>query len=177
VTESLALELSEATPALETPTLRACLCALGGSLFAVDVRSAREVAVFDGVTIVPRAAPCLVGVANLRGVIMPILDIRPLLGLPPHRPGTVITGLIVEGALLKVAIAIDAALGLEPFGAGIAPDPPGFVLSFLPRGDERIPLLDIPKILSALTFELEKTSQTQGVSIGPPSPDLQEDRA
>jgi chemotaxis signal transduction protein len=175
VTESpVTMESGAAAPAVAAPTLRACLCGLGGSFFAVDVRSAREVAVFDGFTIVPRAAPCLVGVANLRGVIMPILDIRPLLGLPAHRAGTVVTGIVVEGAHVRAAIAIDAALGLEPFGDGIAPDQPGYLLSFLPRGDELIPLLDVSKILSALTFELEQAGQAQGSSIERPR-HLQED--
>ncbi len=176
MTESATMEVA-APPAVPAAALRACLCALGSSRFAVDVRSAREVAVFDAFTVVPRAAPCLVGVANLRGVIMPILDIRPLLGLPAQRPGAVITGLVVEGALLRAAIAIDAALALEPFSEVFAPEQPGFVLGFLPRGDELIPLLDVPKVLSALTSELGKTSQTQGASLEPPIPDPEEDRA
>ena len=177
MTDSPTIELTAAPPTVAAPAQRACLCTLGGSLFAVDVRSAREVAVFDGFTVVPRAAPCLVGVANLRGVIMPIVDARPLLGLPPHRASAVITGLVVEGGLLRAAIAIDAALGLEPFGDVIAPEQPGFVLGFLPRSDELIPLLDVPKILSALTVEMGKTSPTEGASVEPPLPDPEEDRA
>ena len=64
------------------PTPRACLFALAGARFAVDVRSAREVVVFDDITAVPLASPHLVGVANLRGTVMPIVDVRDMLGLP-----------------------------------------------------------------------------------------------
>ncbi|MGH7384526.1 MAG: hypothetical protein ACREKG_05040, partial [Candidatus Rokuibacteriota bacterium] len=46
-----------------SPALRACLFALAGFRFAVDVRSAREVVVFDEITVVPLAPPQLVGIA------------------------------------------------------------------------------------------------------------------
>jgi chemotaxis signal transduction protein len=36
------------------PAPRACLFALAGARFAVDVRSAREVVLFDEITAVPR---------------------------------------------------------------------------------------------------------------------------
>src|SRR5712664_4176329 len=69
-----------------SPALRACLFALSGARFAVDVRSAREVAVFDDLTAVPRAPRLLLGVANLRGTVVPIVDVGPLLDLPELRP-------------------------------------------------------------------------------------------
>ncbi len=143
------------------PALRACVFVLGGSLFAVEVTSAREVAVFDSITRVPGAPAFLLGLANLRGAVMPIVDIRALLELPPHRAGTVIKALVLEHGPLRAAIAIEAALGLEPFGEVNAPDGPGLVLGTLRRGDEMVALLDASRILTALALEMRGANQTE----------------
>jgi len=142
-------------PSTPEPGLRACLFVLAGSLFAVDVMSTREVAVFDRFTPMPRAASCLLGVANLRGVIMPIVDVRPLLDLPPHRPGGVIKGLVIEQGSLRAAIAIEAALGLEAF-TRMRPGSPGhaLIMGFLTRGGETVTLLDAGALLDALRLAM-----------------------
>ena len=148
----------DATPA-SAPALRACLFVLGGSLFAVNVTSAREVAVFDGFTRVPRAPAWLLGVANLRGAVMPIVDIRPLLHLPAHRAGAIIKGLVIEDASIRAAVAIEAALGLESFDRVVSPATwSPFSLGSLPRGDEAATLLDAPAVLEALMTELHGTT-------------------
>lgn len=140
------------------PAIRACLVRLAGSPFGVDVASAREVALFDELTIVPRGPAHLLGVANLRGSVMPIVDIRPLLGLPAPPPGRSITTLVIEEDGVRVAVIVEAALGLEPF-ARIVPagrtdlgDRASFTPGFLPWGEQLVPLLDAPRILDALTL-------------------------
>ncbi len=72
-------------PSLEAPPVpRACLVMLGGRPFAVDVADAREVVVLDTTTAVPGAPPAVLGVMNLRGHVLPVVEARPLLGLPVH---------------------------------------------------------------------------------------------
>src|SRR5512144_3361620 len=106
------------------PALRACLFALSGSRFAVDVRSAREVAVFDELTVLPRAPRQVLGVANLRGTVIPIVDVGPLLGLPELRPARSVRTLVLRDGALLAAVAVDNVLGLEPFEAVLpAADP------------------------------------------------------
>ena len=63
-----------------TGTIRACLFVLAGEPFVVEGSYAKGVVDFEEHTVVPRASADLVGVANLRGNIVPILDIQPLLG-------------------------------------------------------------------------------------------------
>src|SRR5512144_3330779 len=117
------LALPSAPP--ETPpAVRACLCAVSGSRFAVDVRSAREVAVFDELTAVPRAPRHLLGVANLRGTVVPIVDVGPFLGLPDLRPARSVRTLVLRDGALLAAVVVDNVLGLEPFEAVLpAADP------------------------------------------------------
>jgi purine-binding chemotaxis protein CheW len=61
---------------------RACVVLLGGRPFAVDVTDAREVVVLETTTPVPGAPAAVIGVMNLRGNVLPVVEARPLLGLP-----------------------------------------------------------------------------------------------
>ncbi len=103
-----------------TGAVRACLFGLGGERFAIEIQRAREVVVVEELTTVPRAPAYLVGVANLRGYILPILDVRPLLGLASHPVGRGSRALVVDPGSGQVGLAIDGILGLESFD-GVAP--------------------------------------------------------
>ncbi len=162
---------SPSTVAAAPPALRACLFALAGSRFAVDVRGAREVAVFDEITAVPRAPRHVVGVANLRGTVMPIVDARGLLGLPETRPARSVRTLVLRTGALQAAVVVDAVLGLEPF-ADVIPDggsaaarargPRPFVASWLSWAGETVALLDVPRILDALRATTSAAPAAQG---------------
>ena len=141
------------------PASRACLFALAGTRFAVDVRSAREVVLFDEITAVPRAPRHLVGVANLRGTVMPIVDVRGLLGLVESRPGRPLRTLVVRDGAVQAALVVDTVLGLEPYEDVVVPDSPTTAGMRGPRplmsgwiqvAGETLPLLDVPRILAAL---------------------------
>ncbi len=147
---------------VETPqAIRACLFNLTGELFAVDVKHAREVVVLEDYTAVPLAPAYLVGVANLRGYILPILDIRPLLGLPAQRVGRGCKVLVIGTGSVQIAIAIDGVLGLEwfgeavPFGEAARRQYGELGVGLLERGDRLVTLLDAVKVLEALRVKGE----------------------
>jgi len=158
-------------PAEAQPAIRACLFMLAGSPFAVDVRSAREVAVFDDITVLPRAPAPLIGVANLRGTVIPIVDVRPLLGLPVQRLGRSLRTLIVRDGAIQVALAVEGVLGLEPFEEIMPLDDTvgaahrGFDLGLLKWGDGQATLLDAGKIVQALTRQMRGDSRATGDSV------------
>jgi chemotaxis signal transduction protein len=137
-------------------TIRACVFTLAGEPFAVDVTQVREVAVFQEWTTVPLASPHLVGVANLRGDVVPIADARGVLKLAARQSGHKLWTLIVEAEGCEVALVIDGAVSLEAFGgiAGLdesSPQPHAeWALGFLPDGERLIPLLDPARLLRAL---------------------------
>jgi chemotaxis signal transduction protein len=141
------------------PAPRACLFELAGVRFAVDVRSAREVVLFDEITVVPRAPRHLVGVANLRGTVMPLVDVRELLGLAESRPGRTLRTLVVRDGAVQAALVVDTVLGLESFQDVVPADSPTAAGMWGPRSmmtgwiqwaGDTLPLLDVPKILAAL---------------------------
>ena len=62
-------------------TMRAAIISLGGELFTIDLKSVQEVFVVDSITPVPGMPSGLVGVTNLRGTVIPLLDLRPMFAL------------------------------------------------------------------------------------------------
>ena len=73
--------------------MRAAIISLGGELFTIDLKSVREVFVIESITPVPGMPSGLVGVTNLRGTVIPLLDLRPMFALnqdPPLRYAVVV---------------------------------------------------------------------------------------
>jgi purine-binding chemotaxis protein CheW len=68
-------------PTAGTATMRAAIVSLGGELFTIDLQSVREVFVVESITPVPGMPAGLVGVTNLRGSVVPLLDLRQMIGL------------------------------------------------------------------------------------------------
>lgn len=61
----------------------AVLLRLGSSRYAVAMTDVAEVATVPEVTRIPGSGPWLLGVANWRGRMLPVLDLRPLLDAAP----------------------------------------------------------------------------------------------
>ncbi len=58
---------------------------LGDEHYALDILKVQEIRGYDGVTRVPDTPAYIRGVVNLRGAIVPVLDLRMKLGLPDAR--------------------------------------------------------------------------------------------
>ncbi len=59
----------------ESSTMRAAIISLAGELFTIELKSVREVFVVESITPVPGMPSGLVGVTNLRGTVIPLLDL------------------------------------------------------------------------------------------------------
>lgn len=135
---------------------RACAFTLGRHRFAVDVAEAREVVVFDALTPLPLAPPFVLGLANLRGTVMPVVDLSSLLGLPVREAKGRTLGLVLGHGPWTAAAAVDAVLGLEPLlpREGDAASPAGAGSAFLAAStageDGSIAVLDAGAMLGAL---------------------------
>jgi purine-binding chemotaxis protein CheW len=152
---------AEAAAAVEaavaaTPKHRACIVTLGGTPFAVDVLDAREVVMLESLTTMPGAPAPLVGLANLRGNVLGVVEARPLLGLParPVTPGS--PALVMAAGEQVAAIPIDRVVGLDWFDAPLPLDPndrrPGaaFATGLVPHAGDYATLLDAGRLLEAL---------------------------
>ena len=128
-------------------SIRACAFTLGGHRFAVDVADAREVMVFESITPLPLAPSFVLGLANLRGSVMPVVDLGPLLGLPPREARGQTLGLVLGHGAWQAAAAVDTVLGLEPLQPREGGDPSGATVA---GADGSIPVLDAGAMLTAL---------------------------
>jgi purine-binding chemotaxis protein CheW len=146
----------EPAPTVDAAGVRACLFLLDGRPFAIEVRHAREVVIVQDYTIVPRGLPHLVGVTNLRGYVLPVFDVRPLMGLPEPAARRPMTVVVVEADAARVAFVIERVLGLEsfdevaPLGDAARRDLGELGAGLLRRGDGTVTLLDPGRLLAAL---------------------------
>jgi purine-binding chemotaxis protein CheW len=152
-------------------TLRACVFTLAGAAFAFDVRSVEEVVVFDDATPVPRAPAHVLGVANLRGRVVPLVDVRALLGLPAGRAGRDLTGMVIRAGGWQVALHVDAVIGLEEFEEVTPLDEATRVrgrrlaVGGLRRGNTVATLLDAGEVLGALRGAAADGSEGRAESV------------
>ena len=68
-------------PQLEFVTLVA-----GGQSFCIEITQIREIRRWTPVTILPHSPSHVLGVINLRGAVIPIIDLAAKLGFPPITP-------------------------------------------------------------------------------------------
>jgi chemotaxis signal transduction protein len=151
--------------------MRACLFVLGGQRFAVEVAVARGVVVLDDVTFVPGAPAHVLGIANLRGSLVPVLDVRRHLRLAaPWRDGP-LKALLTEHDSMQVAIALDTVIGLEsfddalPLGAVERTRYGDFAVARLPGPGGDFTLLDAPRIIDTLRIRGLSADDAAGATL------------
>ena len=134
---------------------------LGSEEYGVEILRVQEIRGWQQVTRVPSAPAHMLGVLNLRGVIVPIIDMRMRFRLAKveYTPLTVIIVLSVQGptgtnvfgvVVDSVSDVLDVKASdvkIKPdFGASVNTD---FINGLATVGDHMVMLLDIDKLLSA----------------------------
>ena len=134
---------------------------LGEEVFALDISKVREVLDFTTVTKVPRTPEFMRGVINLRGSVVPVVDLRLKFGMSKTENGVntcvIITDVTVDGdttILGALADSVQEVLDLD--AEHIAPAPKigtklrtEFIKGMGKRDDRFIIILDVDKVFSA----------------------------
>lgn len=160
--EQLSTAATSAGPSLAGKYLT---CMLGTEFYGLGILKVQEIIGVMAVTSVPRTPPHVRGVINLRGKVIPVVDLRLRFGLERKedtdrtcivvvrniRAGaTVTTGVVVD----EVSEVLDIAGGqIEPppsFGGSIETD---FILGMGKVGQKVVMLLDVDRILSTAEME------------------------
>jgi purine-binding chemotaxis protein CheW len=85
---------------------------LGGEMFAIGILAIKEIIEFDSLTEVPMMPPCVRGVINLRGAVVPVMDLSARFGRPPtavtKRTCIVIVEIEADGERQDVGVTVDA---------------------------------------------------------------------
>lgn len=131
---------------------------LGEEEFAVDILQAKEIEKLDqGITRVPKSPAFVEGVINLRGVIVPIVDLRKRFGLTVKPVGLDSRVIIVEVNSNLVGMVVDSVVEVSRISASdieAAPSITRGVNSYFLSGvakinDRLIVLLNLERALSA----------------------------
>lgn len=125
---------------------------LEGECFGVDVLQVREVLDRPEVTSVPGSCTACIGVINLRGRILTVLDLRQLLGLSPSDDMS--DHLLViehQGRMLGLIVdSVGDVVNLDPDADTTPPtagrDTPN-VMTMIHNGSQFVALLDLNRVL------------------------------
>jgi purine-binding chemotaxis protein CheW len=138
---------------------------LAEELSAIPISLVREVVEFQGMTRIPLSPPGLPGVLNLRGAVVPLVDLSVRFGRPPARSSrrtcVVIVEQMVEAELSYVGVIVDSvseALEVDErqlerrpaFGTGLRAD---FVAGMLNLSGRFVVVLDVQTVLSFVELE------------------------
>lgn len=132
---------------------------LAGEEYAVDILSVQEIKGWDRVTQVPNAPEYMRGVLNLRGEIVPVVDLRLRFGMTfkPYTNTTVVVVLKVGNGIQRtVGIVVDAvsdAHNIKPEMIKTAPEmgreiDTSFIQGLVDIDDKMVMLLNIDELLS-----------------------------
>ena len=149
---------------------------LGDEVFALDIGKVREVLDFTSATKVPRTPDFMRGVINLRGSVVPVVDLRLKFGMT-RTEKTVNTCVIivevkVDGETTVLGCLADSVQEVLDLGPGqIEPAPrigtklrTEFIKGMGKQGDHFIIILDVDKVFSV--DELAMVSDAQRAAGG-----------
>jgi len=134
---------------------------LDGEEYGVDILRVQEIKGWDRVTPIPNTAECVRGVINLRGTVVPILDLRLRFGKAaiPYSKTTVIIVLKVQAGRGEriVGLIVDAVSDVYNIAASQMRESPalggaaggGCVKGLATVGEKLVILLDIDQLVSS----------------------------
>ena len=131
--------------------------AIGDDQYGVDIMAVREIKEWSNVTQLPKQPEYVRGVLNLRGVVMPIIDLRCRFGegLTKATPTSII--IVVQVDDRQVGLLADRVLDIVAFERGkIQPVPrttqgasADFLSGLVTENDTMIALIDLANLLAS----------------------------
>lgn len=129
---------------------------LGDELYGVDILRVQEIKGYTVVTKIPNTPPHIKGVLNLRGTIVPIVELRTKFGMPTidYTAFTVIIVVVVRDRVMGLVVdSVSDVLNIDKkdiqsspqFGAKVDVT---FMNGIGKSGDKLVALLDMDRLLS-----------------------------
>jgi purine-binding chemotaxis protein CheW len=159
-TRSLTRQAATAAPMVAAEPTQYLTFMLAGETFAIGILGIKEIIEYRGLTEVPMMPPCVRGVINLRGSVVPVLDPLARFGRSPSPVGKRTCIVIVEtgGAQERqvVGIVVDAVNEVLDIAAADIEPPPSFgtrihaeFIDGIGKVNGRfVILLDVPRMLA-----------------------------
>jgi purine-binding chemotaxis protein CheW len=86
---------------------------LAGELYGVPIVDVAEIRELLPTTPLPNVAPHLLGLINVRGTVLPVVDLRRIFGLESAADGPETRLVIMKGPGYQIALRVDAIRGLS----------------------------------------------------------------
>lgn len=146
-----------AAPAATTPVEQLIAFQIAGETYAVPISRVHEIIRVCAITPVPRAPRHVCGVVNLRGKIVPVVDLRSRMGIASAQATDQSRIIVVESGSGSVGMVVDAVSEVVRLSAEQVQPPPILVADLetdlvlgLGRLDgDLVILLDLDRVLQA----------------------------
>lgn len=165
-----------ATPAAHVVELQ-----LGEDAFGINVTRVYEVIRYPAVRALPQMPPFLEGVAELRGSVLPVVDLRKRFGIEPGPPAPETRVIVIDLSGERVGLVVDRVVGVARLAVDqIRPAPKffkGLAARYLEgvvnREDRNVIVLNTDEILTSKEkIQLRGAGRTTGAAPKePPAPE------
>jgi purine-binding chemotaxis protein CheW len=153
---------------------------LGDEVFALDVSQVREVLDLTTITRVPRAPEFMRGVINVRGSVVPVVDMRVKFGLPQTDDTSdtriVVMELVLDGEMATLGALADSVHEVVEIEPGQIEPPPKigmrwkteFIRGIGKHNGEFVIILDVDRVFSVDELALVEATAEDAAEDGPP---------
>ncbi len=162
IADDVTADVTETVPEEE---IRICLFNIGEDTYAIPVDVLTEIIIPQKIFPVPTTPSHVLGVINLRGNIVPIVDIRPTLFLPQKsvpgqiailKFGNLLLGIIVNTVLAVLSITVSSIQPLPPEAAAqqsAAKNRAPFLKGIIQMENSVAALLNVERILDEIKLK------------------------
>jgi purine-binding chemotaxis protein CheW len=134
---------------------------IDGQQYAFRIEQIQEIVILDRVTQTPQVADYVEGVSNLRGAIIPIINLRTLFGLDPKPADPETRTIVVNIGERTMGCTVDAvsqvlripAESIQPAPDTVTADGANYISGFAKLEDRLVILLDIDELLDPERLE------------------------
>ncbi|TVQ54044.1 MAG: chemotaxis protein CheW, partial [Rhodobacteraceae bacterium] len=136
-------------------TLELVAFRIGAQEYCVDIMAVREIRGWTPATMLPHAPPFVQGVINLRGTVLPIVDLAARLGLGKAEPTARHVTIVVQVDTQVIGLLVDAVSDILTLGEdAVRPTPDvasettkKFVKGVFAVDDRMISLIELGEVL------------------------------
>ena len=135
---------------------------LGKEVYGIEILKVREIIGLMDITTVPQTPEYMKGVINLRGKVIPVIDLRLKFGMPEEEHTQETCVIVVEVNNTSLGIIVDSVSEVSDINGGEIEDAPSFgqgidtsfIMALGKVKDKIIILLDIEAVLSSEELEM-----------------------
>ena len=143
---------------------------LGAEQYGLDIMSVQEIIRMPELTRAPQSPDFVAGILNLRGVVLPVIDLRRRMGKAPRAHDTRTRVVIVSRGELRFGLVVDAVADVLRLAGEDIQQPPGVVrnedaalVSGVARmsSDRLLLVLDLATVLAGMGAEPQASDRRE----------------